>query len=475
MTKLSTKLLTKLAFLAALCCSLHVIYVHAEVISGFAHSIDGFAFLGKFCFDFTPKDAPHQPAGNINVKLYLHPHIHQVHTHSQQNHQQQNQQNHQQHHPQHHFNQFSHVQPLELLVYDDQEFSWPAVYNKGLTCHARQSKAIVAMPVVFNNHNMFEFNTNIFEHIRPRFWYLVLASPTCSPIYGITYSIHFKNTISPLWQQEFGVNEQGLNNVHVFFFAAASIIVIVYGFGVRKMYQHEQGFSQLIANFPPIHSLFATGLFCVWLSLALDVLHYSAFSHDGQGTPFLHLISTGLRVGSQICLLTLLLLLAQGWSISTESITDSGKVLFVIVGMGVSYFLLLLWAGARDRASTLYIYDSFPGMLIIMLNLAAGAVFAYSIYHTRANETHADKKQFYTILGLAYLPWFVSLSVVVAVATALSPWVRERIVASIQISVDLVAYSGLIYFLWPTRFNHYFKVVAPSVSEEYDSLINETN
>jgi beta-lactamase superfamily II metal-dependent hydrolase len=80
----------------------------------------------------------------------------------------------------------------------------------------------------------------------------------------------------------------------------------------------------------------------------------------------------------------------------------------------------------------------------------------------------------FIISGICYSWWFVSLAVTVAIAQALSPWVREKIVTGVQLAMDTIAYGGMVYFLWPTHSDKYFKVAAPDVGGEYDSLINET-
>jgi hypothetical protein len=169
--------------------------------------------------------------------------------------------------------------------------------------------------------------------------------------------------------------------------------------------------------------------------------------------------------------------------------------------------LLLLWAAGRDRASTLYVFDSFPGLCIIGLNLAAGALFIFFLYRSRRDERDEEKQHFYYLLGvtlahvsfplcplclasasqiqptsspfslslplspslyslthfllLTLLPdsskpmpwlsgvcyswWFLSLPVVVGVAEALSPWVRERIVTLVQLAIDAVGYGGTVH------------------------------
>ncbi len=89
----------------------------------------------------------------------------------------------------------------------------------------------------------------------------------------------------------------------------------------------------------------------------------------------------------------------QGWSISTESLQHRAQTMITFVLLAAAYWLLLLWAAGRDRASTLYVYDSFPGMCIIMLNLGAGAMFLYFLYKTRESEQNDDKRHFYFMLG----------------------------------------------------------------------------
>jgi hypothetical protein len=37
----------------------------------------------------------------------------------------------------------------------------------------------------------------------------------------------------------------------------------------------------------------------------------------------------------------------------------------------------------------------------------------------------------------------VSLGIVVGIATLLAPWVRERIVIGVQVSIATIAYSGM--------------------------------
>ncbi len=75
--------------------------------------------------------------------------------------------------------------------------------------------------------------------------------------------------------------------------------------------------------------------------------------------------------------------------------------------LGGLYFLLFFWAAARDRASTLYIYDSFPGYCLALANACVGGLFLLWLRESRDNEADSDKKEFYFKLGLTYSWWFL--------------------------------------------------------------------
>eukprot|EP00455_Lapot_gusevi_P029449 TRINITY_DN3152_c0_g2_i1.p1 TRINITY_DN3152_c0_g2~~TRINITY_DN3152_c0_g2_i1.p1 ORF type:complete len:424 (+),score=143.04 TRINITY_DN3152_c0_g2_i1:68-1339(+) len=405
--------------------------VQAGFSTGYVHSENGFAYLSKFCFDFTPPESP-DPAGEMHVKLLLDPHVR--------------------------------VPPpdMNLLIYDDQDFSWPAVYNKPLSCSEKRSKALLSVPVVFQN-GVFEHRGIVFEHLRPRFWYVVLAN--CQRIYGVTYQVTFENSVASGWSKQFGVNEQGLNTLYLVYFLVVAALVAVHGYGLRPLWSN---------GLPPIHRLFTAGLCILWLAIALELFHLFVYMANGFGSPLMHGFSQLLRVVSQLCMLFLLLLLSTGWCISTENITHRSRIITTFLALSASYLLLLLWAAGRDPASTLYVYDSFPGACIVALNVAALAMFLSWLRESHDAENDPEKKAFYWRLGVSYGWWFASLLVVVLIAGILSPWVREKVVTTIQLTVDVVAYAGMVFLLWPSRANNNFKISTPNISEEYDSLINET-
>jgi hypothetical protein len=301
------------------------------------------------------------------------------------------------------------------------------------------------------------------------------------------------------------VNEQGLNTIYTCFFAAFACIACVHALGLRQYWENSaDGFigevTSGFASVPALHRTFSAGLLIITLSLFFEMVHLFAFMSNGFGSPILHLMAYCMRLGAQLLLLFLLLLVASGfvatrhllfislsrlgdmchvfsffrWAVSTESVPNRALIGVVFSALGFLYFLLFFWAAARDRASTLYLYDSFPGYAIALCNMACGGLFLHWLRDSYASEQNEAKKHFYYRLGLGYAWWFFSLFVVILISSRLNSWQRECAVTGMQLGVDLAAFAAMVFLLWPSRAAEYFSVAAtPNVGDEYDNLINE--
>ena len=142
----------------------------------------------------------------------------------------------------------------------------------------------------------------------------------CDRVYGIQYTMHFRNTADSAWQAEFGVNEQGLNTLSFFFFVVFSALVAAYAYGLRQKYASEPlppdqpaiAVAWIFAErLPPIHRVFAGGLCCLWISSLLEVFHYSIYAADGTGALLTHAAAQLIWIAAQVLMCFLLLLLAQ--------------------------------------------------------------------------------------------------------------------------------------------------------------------
>lgn len=64
----------------------------------------------------------------------------------------------------------------------------------------------------------------------------------------------------------------------------------------------------------------------------------------------------------------------------------------------ILFFIMYVWdVVGRDRASTLYIYESVPGVLLILMRVALMVWFMYGVIGTFKEETDPHKKDFYKV------------------------------------------------------------------------------
>src|SRR5665811_616748 len=99
---------------------------------------------------------------------------------------------------------------------------------------------------------------------------------------------------------------------------------------------------------------------------------------------------------SQVVLIILLILIAKGWALSTSQITQ--QQLFAILAslLMLGYVTMYVWDQVgRDPASTLYMYESVPGIFLLLFRLGAMAWFVISLKQSFLVETQENKKRFY--------------------------------------------------------------------------------
>jgi len=411
-------------------------FADAKRVRGVVSSSEGFAFLAKFCFDYTPDGSP-EPGGWLDISLTP---------------------------------DADHSSDIELLIYDDQPESWPMIYKKNVPCEERIEKAKNwapnELPKIYKpNWSMTNGRWTlprvpIHEHARPRFWYIVASN--CRMFRNLGYDIQFINRGSK-WNREFGVNVQGLNTLFVRFAIFYLIFLLVHLYGVRLAWE-SKGYIH------PIITLISICICLQFIGIMLQLIHLIIYTENGMGAPFLSFVGELVCGLSRLSFTLLLILLAHGWTISTDEIKNRNVILAGMLVCFSIYFVLVLWDYTdRDPASTLYVYDSFPGYCIVALDIATGLWFHWAMFNTHKEENKPEKVTFYRVLWGVFGLWFFVLPIIVFVATTfLNPWDRERMVTTITLTISTIYYCVMAYLLWPTRAEQYFIIKTPDVAARVD-------
>jgi len=296
------------------------------------------------------------------------------------------------------------------------------------------------------------------QKVRPRFWYVVLSSCDSNGTGTVNFNIHFTNTQQSAWNTEFGVNIMGLNTLFVVFFVYYTFFLGVHYFGVSLFWKNEKYVHPLIR-------LFAVVITVQYVFIICKMIHYIIFSSDGKGVPFLDDLGFVLEVVAKVCFILMIMLLALGWTITSENLYGKGFVLLAVFLFSGIWIAILIWQLAVQDPADVQL--PFPLRVMQMILLVIWFIFALwffiNISYNWKKEDNPVKKTLFARLGVLYGLWFVALPISVAVSYVQQPWLRDKIVVSVAICISTVAYAAMSFLLWPSRAQEYFSVDKPNV------------
>ncbi|KAG2763285.1 hypothetical protein JG687_00000076 [Phytophthora cactorum] len=391
-----------------------------------------FQFIGKFCFSWTPTldDVAGRIAGDIETD----------------------------------------VEGLQVAIYDDEAIFWNYVMtDSSCNCYCKVSpqhtKGVFNVTATNSHHvTPFTFSVDIREHLRPRFWYVALArcvpgGDQYKPAFAEITETNFRKYYFSSWfnihmtqgdGSELPVQQQGLPTIYAVMAAVAGAAAAVQIVAVRRMRQSE--------SFHPIMRILTLVVLFFFLCNALLFIHFTMYEFNGLGVPFFKYAAKITEVFVRVGTLLLAMVIAKGWTINSVGLDGQIKLSCVILAILVLYLSMAMWYLVwLDPASTLYIYDSWPGLGICVLQMCVLGWFINTILETRSYEQASTKRHFFLRMCCLFSVYFVALPIIVLVASFLSPWVREKTVAAMTTSVHCFIYLSLIYTLWPTRAPRYFE------------------
>lgn len=113
--------------------------------------------------------------------------------------------------------------------------------------------------------------------------------------------------------------------------------------------------------------------------------------------------------------------------------------------------MLAIWdLAGRNPATTTYVYDSAPGILIAVMHMLLCGWFVWRVRKTLMDEVHTEKIRLYKRFGALYAAWFFLLPVVVLIGSVVSPWDRAKTVMSTLMCLNTIAVPVLGYLLYST-------------------------
>jgi hypothetical protein len=314
-----------------------------------------------------------------------------------------------------------------ILLYNDNENEWPKVYESPLPCAERIEEVPGAymQPLITGKWERFLYKVQ--PSVRQHFWYIAIAN--CGSTVNLDYEIVFKNSGG----SHFSYDEQGLEALYITFssFFLCGWPGLVYF--IRKLRKRSL-LSPILRLLILSYGLETVGCLCL-------LVHYVVYGKNGIGLNAVGTAGGVCHVVAQLFFVVGLCLLSNGWTISTQKLNNkralSGIICLFICGhVGVGCWDLL-----RDKATTIYLYESPPGFVLIALHFVGLATCTVCLIRCHAFEHHSKaKRRFYRTVGALFLLWYLALPLQVLIAHFLSPWVRRKSVESLSMVFTFLGY-----------------------------------
>lgn len=169
-------------------------HVDAKVLKGFIKE-GTFEFLGKFCFDWTYNGQG--TAGLMEADMTPFEGENPV---------------------------ANGLDKTKILLFDDEDTQWDSLIHFKTKCQEKVARAKWAMDLhLTKSYQHAKFEPQLSQHIRPRFWYVVLAN--CDGFRDVRYSVRLTNTDRWEINREFGTNDQGFLLIYFVFFCVFTYVV----------------------------------------------------------------------------------------------------------------------------------------------------------------------------------------------------------------------------------------------------------
>jgi len=397
----------------------------AEKVRGTASvkDSDGFTFLGKFCFqdlassNFTVKNGP--AAGLVDVELS---------------------------------NAWNTGSNYSLVMYDDQPNSWDKIYDKGLTCEQKISNFTrLVLPLSIKAHATSTHTITIHQHIRPRWWWLYLANCDDEKAPDLDFEVHFKQNTTAWLEVEVGSNDQGLA---VMYSVYLGVYLLLFGLQLYAYYVYtiQQYIHQVIKLLTATMGLQLFSVIFRWTDWII-------FTESGEHEIFFPIIASLCEILASTVFLLLLLVLAQGWTVSRFEVMYPKSLLAACVTSAVVSCVLYIWQlVGLDEQTTTYMYNTVPQYIYGSLFIIIGVAFVAQCVISHRNEPLASKKNLYVLLALFFSGWFLWPLLRILVGDTFNPWVRDVAIQSISMTLNTITYFAMMLLMWPTWAHQYFNL-----------------
>lgn len=348
---------------------------------------------------------------------------------------------------------------MKILLLDDQGDSYPNSNDRwpGFDCDDKRLDTVAKKQQVMKLKNigrqdpmLTRLHTYIVEKLRVRYWFVVALD--CSGIdRTIEYELHLRNPKQG-WLSEVSMDHCGILTLGFFLFVYLG----------TSLLQVKAVFTQSTARTKhPLRLLLTFGMLSALWSTVFFTFDTYWYATRGEDSWLMYVLSKLSKAFSKFTLLLIAILLSKGRAITHElHLRDIMHAAIIVTPLVTLSWILEIW-GEYDQSrlyTTNWIYSSWAGIVIILLDLVLLALYGSNLHRTWREEADEHKKQFYRTWGCVYSSAFLNLPVSAIVACFVSAHVRVEVMFIFNNSIHSLLMTLLMLGLWPEHSQSVFNI-----------------
>ena len=291
--------------------------------------------------------------------------------------------------------------------------------------------------------------------------YVAMTTKKCaSRDLAAAWSISFNQPTGGFFRQQFSCQDFGVFECYLFALPAFLII------GFLHMRQYRE-----LKRMESVHSImriFSAAVAFQCGAVVLNVFHLLSVANNGAGILLFKWFSEGGDVIGQLSFIFVLLALARGWTVTSVILEGKGLMMCLFGTIAMLYLCFFVWQSSfmylNIYTSTLGLFDTYPGILLVFIRIAIAVVFSYFCYRSHAECNHSMKRAFIRKFGIFFAAWMGGFLACLALAQAAPFYSVKKWNTLVYLSFGCGGLAAFMHMTWPSRISDYFDMTSSEVT-----------
>lgn len=318
---------------------------------------------------------------------------------------------------------------IPLLLYRDSDWD-----SSAFQCLSTEKAQAHTMRIPKDGSWSEIFKGSLGEPETPHIWFFMLAD--CSRQMGETSRVRIELNIKSGDESELPVEMKGMKRIY---YIVCMLFTLLLGRNVFKLYKHFNEEEEIEA----VLVMLNIAVVCEFISMVFYIFHISAYEGNGRGVGAFEFFGSAGNFICDFIMISLLLLIAQGWSITFRDFPSPEVYISVMIVLGFLNFVLS--AIEMSLSDAYYLFSNYEGMLgwLIFVSRIFMVAWLYWNLSEIINNVPPNTNLFLRRFALASVFYILALPGLIIIAQILPPYKRHKFIVGSNILVQAFAMFAL--------------------------------